>query len=81
MEMKRKFFEHNDKIYWVKKEVKSSLFSDNGNIEMEWVKEYRDYLVCDHVLMMSGVFLFCNEVHDVVMEEVDGSDNIVSNEV
>jgi len=48
---------------------------------MKWVKEYRDYLVCDHVLMMGGVFLFCNEVSDTPMEEVDEEENIVSDEV
>ena len=81
MEMKRKFFEHNDKLYWVKKEVPSSYFKDGVEVVMEWVKEYRDYLVCDHVLMMGGVFLFCSEVSDVSMEEVDDKENIVSNEV
>ena len=79
--MKRKFFENNDKIYWVRKEVPSSYFQDEGDVEMKWVKEYRDYLVCDHVLMMGGVFLFCNEVHDTLMEEVNEEENIVSDEV
>lgn len=81
MEMKRKFFEHNDKLYWVKKEVPSSYFKGDGDVEMKWVKEYRDYLVCDHVLMMGEVFLFCSEVSDTPMEEVDDKENIVSNEV
>lgn len=81
MEMKRKFLEHNDKIYWVKKEIPSSYFEDEGNTEMEWVKEYRDYLVCDHVLMVSEVFLFCNEVSEASMEEVNEEENIENNEV
>tara|TARA_B110000444_G_C18801908_1_gene577891 strand:- start:223 stop:468 length:246 start_codon:yes stop_codon:yes gene_type:complete len=81
MEMKRKFFEHNNKLYWVKREIPSSYFKGGGDVEMKWVKEYRDYLVCDHVLMMGEVFLFCSEVSDTSMEEVNEEENIISDEV
>lgn len=71
MEMKIRFFNHNDKIYRIKKEVSSDYFKFESEIELEWVKEYRDYLVCDHVLMVGGRFLFCNEVVEVEYEDVN----------
>ncbi len=83
MEMKWRFFDHNNKIYRIRREISSSRFKGDGEkseVEMEWVKEYRDYLNADHVLMVGGVFLFCNEVVEVECEEYIEEEIISENE-
>jgi hypothetical protein len=36
----------------------------NGNLDMEYLKAWRDYLRGDHVLRHNDVFLICETVQD-----------------
>lgn len=64
------FIKHNEKLYKVKREIKVKRFEESGVMRMEWVKEFRDYLLCNHVLKVGEKFIFCEEVEDAeVIEE------------
>lgn len=70
MELKTKFINHKGQLYKIKREINEDRFSFEGRVELDWVKEYRDYIACDHVLKMKSYFLFCEEVTDIEWEEV-----------
>jgi hypothetical protein len=36
----------------------------NGNLNMEWLKAWRDYLGGDHVLRQNDVFIICETIQD-----------------
>ena len=64
------FIKHNEKLYKVRREIKVKRFEEDGEMRMEWVKEFRDYLLCNHVLKVGEKFIFCEEVEDAeVIEE------------
>ena len=64
------FIKHNEKLYKVRREIKMKRFEEGGVMKMEWVKEFRDYLLCNHVLKVGEKFIFCEEVEDAeVIEE------------
>lgn len=69
MELRIKLINHNNKLYKIKREIREDRFYNENKVVLDWVKEYRDYLVCDHVLKMKNYFLFCEEITDVAWEE------------
>ena len=62
----------NDEAYVVKREIAVDCFKVKGEnrLNMELVKEGRDYLSCNHVLRTQTHFLFVMNVDDCEFEEV-----------
>ena len=56
----------NDDAYVVKREIKIDSFVGKGqhSLNMEWVKAWRDWLQCDHVLKTQTHFIFCQRIED-----------------
>ena len=62
----------NDDAYVVKHEIKidSFLIKGQNRLNMEWVKAWRDWLMCDHVLKTQTHFIFCQRIEDAqIIEE------------
>ena len=58
-------YQHNDNWYKIIRAIKVHNVSEkNGNLNMEWLKAWRDYLGGDHVLRHNDVFLICETVQD-----------------
>jgi hypothetical protein len=63
-----------NKAYVVKREIPTHNFSqkDTNKLNMEFVKAWRDYLDCDHVLRTQTHFLFCQTIPEAeIIEEHD----------
>ena len=61
----------NDEAYIVKREIAVDCFKVKGEnrLNMELVKEGRDYLSCNHVLRTQTHFLFCQRIEEAVIIE------------
>lgn len=58
-------YRHNDNWYKIIRVLKIHNVSDkNGNLNMEWLKAWRDYLGGDHVLRHNDAFLICETIQD-----------------
>lgn len=58
-------YKHNDNWYKIIRVLKIHNVSDkNGNLNMEWLKSWRDYLGGDHVLRHNDAFLICETIQD-----------------
>ena len=64
---------HNGQPYKVLKVVKSHQVSPKGYLNMELLKEWRDYVGADHVLQKQDEFWLCETIKDaeVVEENLD----------
>lgn len=60
----------NDRAFIVKKEVATHVFRVKGEnqLDMELLKDYRDYLGCDHVLRTPTHFLMCETIEDAQIQ-------------
>jgi len=71
----KQLYKHNDKWYIVHRDIPISLFANKeGIINLEAVKEWRDYLpYVDHVLRTESHFLFVETVQEaeIVEEELE----------
>jgi hypothetical protein len=70
----KQWYKHNDNYYIIHKQIKINSFSDeNGVLNMELVKEYRDFLLnVDHVLRNETHFMFVETIKDAeIIEEYD----------
>jgi hypothetical protein len=70
----KQWYKHNDNYYIIHKQIKINSFSDeNGVLNMELVKEYRDFLLnVDHVLRNETHFMFVETIKDAeIIEEND----------
>ena len=63
--MEIKFLNHGDKLWVLKRKFKKDRFPN-----MDWVKKYRDWINCDHVLQDNTHYLFVNSVPDTEFEEI-----------
>lgn len=61
---------HNDTVYKIKREVKQHNFTYEGQIHLDVVKEFKEFLNCDHVLQKGDAFLFCEEIPSIEWEEI-----------
>ena len=62
-----------DKGYVVKREMPVHNFVRDGDVRMDWLKAFRDYLNCDHVLQTDKMFLFCETIQDAEILNGDNS--------
>jgi predicted small integral membrane protein len=68
----KQFYKHNDKYYFVHRDISLSHFTNkNGIIDLELVKDCRDYFsFVDHVLRTDTHFLFVETIQDAeIIEE------------
>ena len=66
------WYRHGDQYYVIHKQIKINSFSDkNGVLNMELVKEYRDFLLnVDHVVRNETHFMFVETIKDAeIIEE------------
>ena len=56
----------NNDAYVVKREIKIDSFVGKGqhSLNMEWVKAWRDWLQCNHVLKTQTHFIFWQRIED-----------------
>jgi len=61
----------SDDAYVVKREIKidSFLIKGQNRLNMEWVKAWRDWLMCDHVLKTQTHFIFCQRIEEAQIIE------------
>lgn len=68
-----KLFNHNGKSYLIRREIPISYFTNKeGHIDIELVKDWRDYLHnVDHVLRNETHYLFAETIQDAeeILEE------------
>ena len=57
------FLKQGDKLWVLKRKIRKDRFLD-----MEYVKGFRDWIHCDHVLQDDSHYLFVNSVDDVEYE-------------
>jgi hypothetical protein len=70
----KQWYRHNDQYYIIHKQIKIADFSDkNGVLNMEMVKECRDFLLnVDHVLRTESHFMFVETIQEAeIIEEND----------
>jgi len=66
----KQLFKHNDKLYVIIRNMASHNFENkDGSINMEVLKEWRDYLGCDHVLKHNERYLLVQTIQDVIIED------------
>ena len=61
--------EHSDKLYKPVRVFSKERFIKAGSVDMQFLKEFRDYLMCDHVLQNDSHFIFCNTVSEAILED------------
>ena len=70
----KQLYKHNDKWYIIHRNISIALFTNKeGIINLEGVKEWRDYLPnVDHVLRTESHFLFVETIQEaeIVEEEI-----------
>ena len=75
----KQWYRHNDQYYIIHKQIKIADFSGkNGVLNMEMVKECRDFLLnVDHVLRNETHFMFVETIQEAVImgEEIIEADD------
>ena len=79
----KQLYKHNDTWYIIHRDIPISLFSNKeGIINLEAVKEWRDYLSnVDHVLRTESHFLFAETIQEAEIIEEDVRENEIMVEV
>jgi hypothetical protein len=64
--MNYNLYKHNDKFYQILRYLREHNVTDkNGNINMDMLAAWRDYVGADHVLRDGNGFMLCRTVQDV----------------
>ena len=73
----KQLYKHNDTWYIIHRDIPISLFTNKeGIINLEAVKEWRDYLSnVDHVLRTESHFLFAETIQEAEIIEEDVREN------
>ena len=71
------WYKHNDRCYFIHRSIAIARFTNNeGIINLEAVKEWRDYLSnVDHVLRTESHFLFAETIQEAEIIEEDVREN------
>ena len=68
--MFNKLYKHNDKLYVILRVMKThQVTGNNGIINMELLKAWRDYEGADHVLRDGDTYLLCETVEEAQIIE------------
>ena len=63
---------HGDNAYIVLKRRLAEQFNTNRNMpDIEYLKEYRDWIGADHVLRDQTHFIFCETIQDIEWEDLE----------
>ena len=63
---------HGDNAYIVLKRKLAEQFNTNRNMpDIEYLKEYRDWIGADHVLRDQTHFIFCETIQDIEWEDLE----------
>ena len=66
----KRLFKHNDKLYVIVRDMALHNFlNSDGSVNMEVLKEWRDWLGCDHVLKHNERFLLVQTIQDAIIDE------------
>lgn len=68
-----KLIQHGGILWKIKKEISKEVFTINEEINYEFVKSFKEYLNCDHVLQNQNQFLFVEEIPELEFEEINES--------
>ena len=68
--MLRQLYYRNDKAYLIKRRIPVHNFEKNEKLDLDFVKMWRDYLGCDHVLRDQTHFIFVETIQDIEHEEI-----------
>jgi len=67
----KELYRHNDKLYVILRRLPHHSFTKkNGDIVLEVVGMWKDYLGADHVLKDQTHFIFCETVPDIEWEDL-----------
>lgn len=77
--MFKQLYKHNDKLYLINRKIPVDYFIKEGTIHMDFVKCWRDWLKCDHVLKLQTHFLFVETVEDIEFEEINNEIKNIEN--
>ncbi len=68
--MFKRLYIHNDQYYILNRSISTHNFENKGEVDLEYVKLWRDYLGCDHVLRTQTHFLFVETLPEYEFEEI-----------
>ena len=68
--MFKQLYYHGDKAYLVNRRIPVHNFEKDGGVVLDFVKAWRDYLGCDHVLRDQTHFIFVETIQDIEIEEL-----------
>jgi len=68
--MLAQIYYRNGNAYLIKRKIPVHNFEKNEQLDLDFVKMWRDYLDCDHVLRDQTHFIFVETIQDVNYEEL-----------
>lgn len=68
--MLAQIYYRNGNAYLIKRKIPVHNFEKNEQLDLDFVKMWRDYLDCDHVLRDQTHFIFVETIQDVDYEEL-----------
>jgi hypothetical protein len=66
----KQFYYYNDIPYILHRKIPMHNFIKDNKVHVEFVKGWRDYLGCDHVIKDATHFLFVEIIHEIDFEEI-----------
>ena len=67
----RPIYMHGENAYVVKRKAAEHFCTHGNEPNMEYLKEYRDWVGADHVLRDQTHFIFCETVQDIEWEDLE----------
>ena len=68
--MLAQIYYRNGNAYLIRRKIPVHNFEKNEQLDLDFVKMWRDYLDCDHVLRDQTHFIFVETIQDVDYEEL-----------
>lgn len=66
----KQLYYHNNTPYKVHRRIPTHNFEKNKELNLDYVKAWRDWLGCNHVLRDQTHFIFVETIDDVEFEEL-----------
>ena len=66
----KQLYQHNNDPYILHRRISINSLTKDGKVNMDFIKGWRDYLGCDHVLRNKTHFLFVETIQEVEFEEI-----------
>ena len=68
--MFKQLYYHSDKAYLINRKIPTHNFEKDGQLNLDFVKEWMEWLGCDHVLRDQTHFIFVETIEDTKFEEL-----------